>query len=168
LGRTGRIYRRVRAQLVDKPTYFSWVIEGKLAASGLPSSAAQVRWLEKNGLVSVLTLTESPLPGEWFEGAKIRPKHISMADHAPPAPDKLWEAAEFIDLQVREGKPVLVHCLAGIGRTGSSIAAYMIAYQGKSAKEALEHLRKLRPGSVEYPQEKAVYAFEKQVKEARR
>lgn len=168
MGRTGRIYRRVRAGFVGKPTYFSWVIEGKLAASGLPSSAAQVRWLEENGIASILTLTETPLPEKWFEGRKVRSKHISMDDHAPPSPDALWEAVEFIDLEIREGRPLLVHCLAGIGRTGSSIAAYMIARQGKSAAEAIEALRRLRPGSVESGQENAVHTFEKRFRQTRR
>jgi len=153
---------------VDKPTYFSWVIEGKLAASGMPSSAAQVRWLEKNGIASILTLTESPLPDSWFEGTNLRSMHISMADHAPPDPEKLRAAADNIDLQLRKGRPVLVHCLAGVGRTGCTIAAYMIVYQGKDAKGAIESLRKLRPRSVESAQESAVYGFEKFIKEGRK
>jgi atypical dual specificity phosphatase len=161
LGRTGKIYRRVRAKVIDKPTYFSWVIDGSLAASGLPSSRSQLRWLSKNGVDSILTLTESPLPIEWFDGLGVESKHISMVDHAPPNPEKLKEAADQIDSQMRAGKSVLVHCLAGIGRTGSSIAAYMIVYQGKTAKEAIEQLRKMRPGSVERAQEVAVYEFEK-------
>ena len=161
MGRTGTIYRRVRAAVIDKPTYFSWVIEGRLAASGLPSSAAQIRWLERNGIDTILTLRESPLPDDWFKGSSIDHKHISMADHAPPTPDKLKTVADEIDLQLREGKNVLVHCLAGVGRTGSSISAYMIMYQGKTAAEAIEALRAMRPGSVERNQEKAVYDFEK-------
>ncbi len=87
-----------------------------------------------------------------------------MADHAPPSPEKLKQAADLIDSQLREGKTVLVHCLAGIGRTGSSIAAYLILYQGKTAKEAIEQLRATRPGSVERAQEGAVYEFEKRFK----
>jgi len=140
------------------------VIEGRLAASGLPSSAAQIKWLAKNGVNSIITLREYPLPGEWFDGLNVTHKHISMADHAPPSPEKLKQAADQIDSQITEGKTVLVHCLAGIGRTGSSIAAYMILYQGKTAKEALEQLRSTRPGSVEKAQEEAVYEFEKRFK----
>jgi atypical dual specificity phosphatase len=168
MGRTGKIYRRVRSAVTDKPTYFSWVIEEKLAASGLPSSASQVRWLEKNGIDSILSLTETPLPAKWFSGTKVYSKHVSMQDHAPPSPEKLQEAADYIDLQLRDGKTVLVHCLAGIGRTGSSISAYMIAYGGKTADEAIDDLRGLRPGSVERAQEKAVRDFEKYVKASRR
>jgi atypical dual specificity phosphatase len=164
LGRTGTIYRRVRAAVINKPTYFSWVIDGRLAASGLPSSAGQIRWLERNGIDTILTLRESPLPDEWFKGSNIRHKHISMADHAPPSPEKLKQAADEIDSQLKEGRNVLVHCLAGVGRTGSSISAYMILYQGKTAAEAIEALRAARPGSVERNQEKAVYAFENRFK----
>jgi atypical dual specificity phosphatase len=132
-----------------------------LAASGLPSSPAQVRWLAKNGIDFILTLRESPLPEGWFEGLSVGHAYVSMADHAPPSPEKLKEAADLIDSNLKEGRTVLVHCLAGIGRTGSTIASYMILYQGKSAKEAIEELRAARPGSVERAQESAVYEFEK-------
>lgn len=165
MGRTGKIYRRVRAKLVDKPTYFSWVIDGSLAASGLPSSPAQVRWLAGNGIDLILSLTESPLPAEWFEGLSIGSEHIAMEDHAPPSFESLKRAADVIDLQLRQGRSVLVHCLAGIGRTGSSIAAYMILYRGKTAKEAMEELRSVRPRSVEKAQEAAVNDFERRVRE---
>jgi atypical dual specificity phosphatase len=120
--------------------------------------------LAKHGVDSILTLRESPLPNEWFKGLRVEHSHISMADHAPPSPEKLKQAADQINAQLMEGKTVLVHCLAGIGRTGSSIAAYMIFYQGKTAKEAIEELRAIRPGSVERAQEEAVYEFERHFK----
>jgi len=87
-----------------------------------------------------------------------------MADHEPPSQEQLKEAADEIDSKLREGKNVLVHCLAGVGRTGCSIAAYMILYQGRSAKEAMARLRATRPGSIERNQELAIYEFERRFK----
>jgi len=55
---------------------------------------------------------------------------------------------------------VLVHCLAGKGRTGCVLAAYMMAYEGKTAREAIDELRSLRGGSVERAQERNVLQFE--------
>lgn len=108
LGRTGRLYRRVRSKLVDSPTFFSWVIKDKLAASGMPFSKAQVRWLSKQGIDTILSLTEKPLPADWFE-AGITSKHISMKDHEPPDVDRLIEASRFIESEISVNRSVLVH-----------------------------------------------------------
>jgi atypical dual specificity phosphatase len=168
LGRTGRVYRRVRSRFTDKPTNFSWVIDGKLSASGLPSSEGQLRWLRNQGVDSILTLTESPLPKEWLQANGLTSKHVRMLDHAPPSAESLEEAARYLASQLKEGHVVLVHCLAGIGRTGSVLAAYMMEYQDKSADEAISQLRSMRQGSVEGAQESAVREYGRRVTRAKR
>ncbi len=155
------MYRRVRAQVTEQPTFFSWVIDGKVAASGRPFSRRQVNWLRKNGVSAILTLTEEPLPNNWTVGVETH--HISLRDHAPIDPPKMREAADYIAFMTSNGKAVLVHCLAGKGRTGSVLAAYMIAYEGKTSRQALEELRSKRPGSVERHQEPKVVEFESEI-----
>jgi atypical dual specificity phosphatase len=91
-----------------------------------------------------------------------------MLDHAPPTPEALEEATGFISAQLKDGRSVLVHCLAGIGRTGSVLAAYMIEYEGKTADDAIARLRVIRPGSVEGAQEVAVRQYEQRVRRAKR
>jgi atypical dual specificity phosphatase len=140
-------------------------MKDKLAASGMPFSKAQVRWLSKQGIDTILSLTEKPLPTDWFE-AGITSKHISMKDHEPPDVDRLIEASRFIESEISANRSVLVHCLAGKGRTGSAIAAYLIATTAMDAQSAIDHLRRLRPGSVERRQVDAVLQFEKAIRAA--
>ena len=147
--------------MTDKPTFFSWVEERRIAASGRPYSKEQVDWIRANGVTAILSLTEEPLPEDWTRGLEVR--HISMEDHAPPELSKLWEAADEIEYSVAEGRVVLVHCLAGKGRTGCALAAFMILHHGRTAQEAIDALRKIRPGSVEAPQLERVLEFERQV-----
>lgn len=166
MGRTGRVYRRVRATFTDKPTFFSWVRAESVAASGRPFSKEQVDWLRENGVTAILTLTEEPLPTDWTRGLETR--HISMRDHQPPSPEEMRLGAEYIADAVSRGKRVLVHCLAGKGRTGCVIAAYAMTYEGKTARQAVDEMRSVRPGSVESAQERAVLEFEAGVTERRR
>ena len=83
-----------------------------------------------------------------------------MKDHAPVSHADMQLGADYIATSLSEGKVLLVHCLAGKGRTGSVLAAYMMAYEGKTAQEALDELRAKRPGSVEFPQQQNVLEFE--------
>lgn len=168
MGRTGRAYRRVRAGFIGRPTNFGWVLEGSLAASGLPASPSQVRWLKSQGVNTILTLTETPLPPDLLTGTGITSIHVQMFDHAPPTQESLSKAVKHLRSEIEKGNVVLVHCLAGQGRTGSVLAAYLIEYHGKDAKEAIAHLRSTRPGSVERAQEVAVLEYARLLAEAKR
>lgn len=135
-----------------------------MAASGYPASRAQLEWLAKNGVNVVLTLTEDPLPADWTRGLPMTFEHISLRDHASPDPSSLDKGATYIDVQLAKGKTVLVHCLAGEGRTGCVLAAYLIKNRGISASEALANLRRIKPAFVEGSQEKAVFGYEASLK----
>ena len=151
--------RKLRARVAREPTGFVWVEEGKLAGSGYPASRAQVEWLMKAGIRSILTLTENPLLEDWTRGLDLVGGHVPMADHRPPDVESMQRGVEFILDQVGKGRPVLVHCLAGEGRTGCVLAAYLIQTRRIGADEAMAALRKTKPQFVERRQEKAVREF---------
>lgn len=168
MGRTGRAYRKVRASFTDKPTNFGWIIEGSLAASGFPSSAKQVRWLKEHGVNSILTLTETPLPQKFLDGSGIASLHIQMFDHAAPSQESLSKAVRHVRKEIESGNSVVVHCLAGQGRTGSVVAAYLVEYHGRDVDEVISQLRDSRPGSIEHSQEPAVREYAQKVREAKK
>jgi protein-tyrosine phosphatase len=51
------------------------------------------------------------------------------------------KAADKMDEVLREGKKVLVHCVAGVSRSASLILAYLIKYKGYTLRRAFQHVR---------------------------
>ena len=161
----GNAYRRFHGIISDRPTNFSWVIEGKLAGSGLPVTENEFKWVADKGIKSIVTVREVPLPSEWFDGGDIDYVHLRVEDFGAPTVEEIDEAVNFIDKKIRNNRPVLVHCAAGKGRTGAVLAAYIVKRQKLSAKQAIEKIRILRPGSVQsIIQETALSMYEKYLK----
>jgi atypical dual specificity phosphatase len=125
---------------------FGWVRPGVLAAMGRPSPDD---WplLVRKGIRAVLSLTESP-PGGDPETEGLEACHVPVEDFTAPSDKDLQRCVAWIDTQVRSARPVVVHCGAGLGRTGTVVAAFLVT-QGFSPEQAVGEVRRLRPGSLE-------------------
>lgn len=150
----GEFYRRVHGQLVERPTNFSWVIADNLAGSGLPSSLDQLIWLATKGIRTVVTVREIPLPDIWIKKVSAQFNSfenyfLKTDDYNAPTIDEIAEVVDHIDKKIESKLPVLVHCAAGKGRTGTILAAYLINKDGLTPEAAVKKLRLMRPGSVQ-------------------
>ena len=159
----GDVWRKIHGTVTGRPDKFSWLIENKLAGSGIPTSIDEVEWAIKQGVKSIVTIREEPLDESWIKDVNYL--HILSNDMGVPEFDDLVYAVDFIHRRITSNEPVMVHCLAGMGRTGVILACYLIKYQKMSASEATEKVREERPGSIQsYSQEEIIFRFEKSLK----
>jgi atypical dual specificity phosphatase len=146
---------------MSPPYFFSWIDEPLLAACAEPGGPEQLAWLRGQGVDILVTLTEESLPRGWVDAAGLLSVHVPIADMDVPAVEQVEQVMSVIDKARAAGMGVAIHCLAGKGRTGTVLAAYFV-HQGMSAREAIQKVRELRPGSIEVPeQEDAIRAFER-------
>jgi len=159
----GDIWRKVHGTVTGKPDNFSWLIENKLAGSGIPTTIDEVQWVIKQGERSIVTIREESLDESWIKDVDYL--HVLSNDMGVPEFDDLVHTVDFIHSRITNNEPVLVHCLAGMGRTGVILACYLVKYQKMSASEATEKVREERPGSIQsYPQEEIIFQFAKSLK----
>jgi len=157
----GNIYRWFYGRFANKPTNFSWIIPGKLAGTGLPVTHDEFEWIMKQGIKTIVTVREVPLPASWVQGV-VDYLHLKVEDYGSPKIEELRDVVAFIHKQISDDKPVLVHCAAGKGRTGEVLAAYLMMSGKLTARAAIAKLRKIRPGSVQSEaQEQALQMYGK-------
>ncbi len=163
MSKPGNLWRKVHGKITKKPTNFSWLIEEKLAGSGMPTTFDELDWVLKQGVKSIITMTENALPESWTEDVKYL--HVPTPDLTAPDMDKIDTAVDFIYERINSKEAVMVHCAAGMGRAGTVLACYLVKYHKHSAKDAIDKLREKRPGSIQSEtQEIAIRLYEKHVK----
>ncbi|MFP3222143.1 MAG: dual specificity protein phosphatase family protein [Nitrososphaeria archaeon] len=154
------LFRMVLSAVAGKPSNFSH-FDGYVYASGIPYGKRAVRWIKKKGIEAVVNLTEKNLDYQGLENI-----HIPMKNGLPQKPEILHRAVLAVENYQKNKRKTLVHCSAGLGRTGMVLSCYLIYKYGINAENALRKLRELRKGSVsDRLQEECVYAYEKWLKE---
>jgi protein-tyrosine phosphatase len=85
-----------------------------------------------------------------FSGLELEQHHITIPDFGIPSDDNVREFVTVVKDALGQGKPVLVHCLAGCGRTGTMLAlAEVYLYDSTDGKSAIDRVRKSRPCAIE-------------------
>ena len=156
MSKPGNVWRKVHGKITKRPTNFSWLIDEKLAGSGIPTSFDELDWILKQGVKSIVTMTENALPQEWVN--EIGYLHVPTPDLTAPDMEKIDLAVDFIHENITDNQAVMVHC------AGTILACYLVKYKKFSAENAIEKIRKERPGSIQSEtQELAITFYQKHV-----
>jgi ADP-ribosylglycohydrolase len=129
-----------------------WVDPGRLLAGEYPGAgsgaetADRIQRLLQAGVNSFVDLTEegelAPYDALLRQGSDIHYLRRPIVDHSVAGPRQMAETLDTIAAELASGRCVYVHCRAGIGRTGTTVACHLIR-NGLHPDAALDRLQEL-------------------------
>ena len=147
-----------------------WVVPGKLMAGAYPGSEvpaeadSNLTGLIDHGIRHIINLME---PGEINRAGNLfvpyerRFKEIASAkgdaviverlpikDMGIPSRIEMGKILDRIDAAIEQNRPVYVHCLGGIGRTGSVVGCYLARHGYAADQQLIQYIQVLRKNTA--------------------
>lgn len=146
------------------PNGFAWLVPGRLAGTPWPGVVhdmdADLKALSRCGVTMLITLTEKDFPQEPLARHGLKNFHLPVYDHEPPTVPQIQMLLARMSAAMRRGEVLAVHCLAGLGRTGTVLAAWLVR-EGLTGEEALRRVRLIDGKYVQsQAQEALLYEYE--------
>ena len=108
--------------------------------------------LAQAGIGAVVSLLNIPSDAAVYSSAGFGYHLMPIPDGAAPSAEQFVSFLRFFREQRAIGRIVAVHCAAGLGRTGTVLAGYLIA-TGSGPEAAISRIRAVRRGAIETSQQ---------------
>uniref|UniRef100_A0A669BQQ7 Dual specificity protein phosphatase CDC14A n=1 Tax=Oreochromis niloticus TaxID=8128 RepID=A0A669BQQ7_ORENI len=144
----------------------NWIIPGKFLAfsgphpkskieNGYPLHApeAYIPYFRKHNITTIIRLNKKMYDARRFTDSGFEHQDLFFVDGSTPN-DSI--VRKFLNICENAEGAIAVHCKAGLGRTGTLIACYMMKHYRLTAAEAIAWIRICRPGSIIGPQQNFV------------
>ncbi|GAB4230903.1 MAG: dual specificity protein phosphatase 23 [Stanieria sp.] len=128
---------------VSYPDYVWWLIPEKLAAMSRPP-LEDLPQLYQAGMRGIVSVMDEPSGIKEYEEAGFQALWLPITGGNPPTVEQVKQFVRFAKPLIEENQPVVVHCTSGNRRTGTLLAAYLVA-EGELPETAISLVEKARP-----------------------
>ena len=126
---------------------FYWILPDVIAGMQRPGLLTDLhtdlKILRQLGLTQVVSLTQQPIDPSQLNEHQLEGHHFAIQDMSIPG---IQEADQLIDHcieAINNDHKIVVHCKAGLGRTGLTLACFLVKFKAMDAIRAIESIRSI-------------------------